>query len=414
MPAPSPARTATHLSSILFLLSALAACGGDAHRPAGEWTGTVDTLANGTVVVRNSADGVWDEASAWTVEEELRLGTAEGDGPELFGSVYDVAVDPAGRIYVLDQQAQEIRVFGADGTHLRTIGRKGGGPGEFAHAIGMRWDAEGRLWVVDTQNARYSAFDTAGVYQMAVRRESHFTRVPWIGGFDGEGRIWDSAMRTDAKPDERSEILVAFRADPEAPAPLDTLWLPTRQGERFMLLNEHGLPRMSAAVPFTTGIVWHFDPARQHLWSADTDRYRIALQTVRGDTLRVIERAHEPLSVTAEDRRKAIEDLAWFTEQGGKIDASRIPSTKPALGGFFTDDQGYLWVWPSAASEDAGRVLDVFDPNGRYLGRVRLPFPIGYFRPLIVGDRIYAITHDELEVPYVVRARIVGRGAAVE
>jgi sugar lactone lactonase YvrE len=402
------------IPALILLSLNLAACGSDARPTAGEWTGTVDTLASGTVVVRNPAQGVWDEASAWTVEEELRLGTADGDGPELFGSIYDVAVDPAGRIYVLDQQAQEVRVFDAEGAYLRTIGRKGGGPGEFEHAVGMRWDSEGRLWVVDTRNARYSAFDTAGVYQTAVRRESGFTRVPWIGGFDGEGRLWDSAMRFDAKPGEHSEILVAFRADPDAPAPLDTLWLPTRQGERFMLLYENGLPRMSATVPFTTDIAWHFDPARQRLWSADTDRYRIALQDVRGDTLRIIERAHQPLPVTAEDRRKAIEGLAWFTEQGGKVDASRIPSVKPALGSFFTDDQGYLWVWPTTTSEDAGPVLDVFDPEGRYLGRVRLPFPVGYFRPLIVGDRIYAITQDELEVPYVVRARIVGRGAAVE
>jgi sugar lactone lactonase YvrE len=402
------------IPALILLSLNLAACGSDARPTAGEWTGTVDTLASGTVVVRNPAQGVWDEASAWTVEEELRLGTADGDGPELFGSIYDVAVDPAGRIYVLDQQAQEVRVFDAEGAYLRTIGRKGGGPGEFEHAVGMRWDSEGRLWVVDTRNARYSAFDTAGVYQTAERRESGFTRVPWIGGFDGEGRLWDSAMRFDAKPGEHSEILVAFRADPDAPAPLDTLWLPLQQGEVYTILNEHGLPRMSAPVPFSTRVEWHFDPARQHLWSANTGRFRIALQNVRGDTLRIIERSYEPLPVTAEDRRRAIEEYSWFTEQGGRIDASRIPSVKPALGRFFTDDQGYLWVWPTTTSEDAGPVLDVFDPEGRYLGRVRLPFPVGYLRPLIVGDRIYAITQDELEVPYVVRARIVGRGAAVE
>jgi sugar lactone lactonase YvrE len=395
-------------------LSTLAGCGHEERGSVGHWAGTVDTLASGTIVVRNPAGGMWDEASAWTVVEELRLGTADGDGPELFGSIYDVAVDGAGRIYVLDQQAQEVRVFDAEGAYLRTIGRKGSGPGEFKNPFALHWDSEGRLWVIDPGNARYSVFDTTGTYHSMVRRESHFLRMPWPGGFDAEGRLWDSAMLPETRPGERNEVLVAIRADTVAAVPVDTLRLPVYQGEQFHLSNTEGIRFTTVNVPFSSQLAWHFEATRQRLWSATTDRYRITLQNARGDTLRIIERAHEPVPVTAEERTMVIEELAWFTKQGGQIDASRIPSIKPALQGFFTDDQGYLWVEPTAPSEEAGRVLDVFDPEGRYLGRVRLPFLAGYFRPLIVGDRIYAITQDELEVPYVVRARIVGRGAAVE
>jgi hypothetical protein len=238
--------------------------------------------------------------------------------------------------------------------------------------------------------------------------------MPWPGGFDTEGRIWDSAILPETHPGERNEVLVAIRADTVASVPLDTLWLPAHRREQFHLSNAEGMRTMAVSVPFSAQLAWHYVPVGQRLWSAATDRYRIALQDVRGDTLRIIERAHEPLPVTAEERAEAIEKLAWFTKQGGRIDMARIPSTKPALQSFFTDDQGYLWVVPTTPSEDAGRVLDVFDPEGRYLGRMLLSFSLGHFRPLIIGDRMYAITQDELEVPYVVRARIVGRGAAVE
>ena len=96
-----------------------------------EWRGTIDTTAGGTIVVSNPAQGLWDSASAWRVVEELRIGTAEGSGPDLFGNVGAIEVDGLGRLWVAETQAQELRVFDREGGHVRTVGRKGGGPGEF-------------------------------------------------------------------------------------------------------------------------------------------------------------------------------------------------------------------------------------------------------------------------------------------
>lgn len=48
---------------------------------------------------------------------------------------------------------------------------------------------------------------------------------------------------------------------------------------------------------------------------------------------------------------------------------------------------------------------DVFDEGGRYLGVTRMP--TGFTPTLFLGDRIYGVALDELEVPYVVRLRVV-------
>ena len=53
----------------------------------------------------------------------------------------------------------------------------------------------------------------------------------------------------------------------------------------------------------------------------------------------------------------------------------------------------------------AGQDYDLFDPDGRFLGRVQLPVPMNAVRR-VVGDHIYGVTQDELGVPYVIRARI--------
>ena len=122
----------------------------------------------------------------------------------------------------------------------------------------------------------------------------------------------------------------------------------------------------------------------------------------------VFSRDFHPLPVTSAEIDTAMVSLDWFTQQGGRIDRSRLPSEKPALVSLYVDEEEQLWVLPVTADGDRGRLLDVFDVDGRYLGRLRLPFemrtgPIPVFR----NGSIYAVTMDEFGVPYVVQARIV-------
>jgi len=42
-----------------------------------------------------------------------------------------VDADEAGKVYVLDRKAGQIKVFDPQGNFLRAIGRRGQGPGEF-------------------------------------------------------------------------------------------------------------------------------------------------------------------------------------------------------------------------------------------------------------------------------------------
>lgn len=52
-------------------------------------------------------------------------------------------------------------------------------------------------------------------------------------------------------------------------------------------------------------------------------------------------------------------------------------------------------------------VPDVFDPAGRYLGRMALPFALtAWPRPLFRTGWVYGVVRDERDVPFVVSARI--------
>jgi sugar lactone lactonase YvrE len=117
--------------------------------------------------------------------------------------------------------------------------------------------------------------------------------------------------------------------------------------------------------------------------------------------------------VTSADVDQARENLDSFVKAGGKPDWSRIPDVKPAFDELMVDDSGYLWVRLVSGGESEDRLFDVFDPEGRYLGQVVSPFPIAFYPPPIIrGGLVYAVTRDELEVPFLVRARIEEPGGA--
>jgi len=384
---------------VLPLLILPAACSSAGSTPA--WEGSIDTLASGTVVVTNPSSGIWDSATAWRVVEQVRIGTLDDVGPELFGRVTALEMDAAGRIYVLEGQAQEIRVFDRDGAFIRTIGRKGGGPGEFNQPIGMAWSKAGDLWVIDPQNNRISIIDTAGAFVGSHPAIGGWIYMPWPGGFDTAGAFYTYVPDLVNRP---GMFLVRYDT---ALNPLDSLRPPQFPGDQefFELRSERGF--MRTGVPFTPSLEWSLTTAGD-FWAALTGPYELFRVNGRGDTLRRVTRTFDPVPVTGEDVDSAIAGLEWFTSQGGKVDRSRIPGVKPALRDLFVADDGHLWVAPTTRDRaDRGYVFDIFDPDGRYLGQVRLPFALSSYPPPVIRNGILlGVTEDELEVPFVVRARI--------
>src|SRR5690606_6414550 len=277
-----------HATAPLALAIAVltAACGASDGGAAARWAGTVDTLPSGHIVVKNPDAPLWRPGEEWRVVEELRIGRADGNGPDLFGRISSLAVDPGGRIWVLEGQAQELRVFGPDGQYIRTVGRKGGGPGEFAQAVQVELGPDGNIWVMDPSNNRHSVFDTAGTYLEGKRALGGFVILPWPGGFDREGRYYSPV------PMRGEGFRWALVMHDAAYQPVDTLEPPRDPVEREDFRSPDG--RISARVPFSGGLVWQPSPAGT-IWALVTDQYRLFELTPDGDTLRTITRRFTPL-----------------------------------------------------------------------------------------------------------------------
>lgn len=352
--------------------------------------------------------GAWKAGQEWRLVEEARIGSADAEGPAAFGSVVGLAIDPLDRVWVADGQNQELRVFDARGAHVRTIGKKGGGPEEFGQLAGMDWGADGNLWVLDGGNQRYAVYDTAGALVATHPRRNNMLMIPWPGGIDDQGRVYDVAPTGD----DEAERIVRFGADLQ---PTDTFAVPPYEDQYFEVTSMGGRGGqgsrsiMRINVPFSPTQQWRVDPAG-NVWIARTERYRLERRGFDGAAPLVVERPTSPVKVTAADRERVLGRYKEFQQRGGTVDVSRIPEHYPAMQSFFFGDDGHLWVIPALGPDRMA--MDVFDPAGTYLGRVTppgrvVPGPPPAFR----GSRVAGLVRDEddVETVWIMRLEKPGR-----
>lgn len=403
----------SYAATAAALLIVLPGCAAD--HPAAGMSTTVDTLPDGATLVRHAPppDGV---PVTWRLEEELRIGTMDGGGPAQFGRVGGLAVAEDGRIAVLDAQAQDIRLFDADGRHLRTLGRKGGGPGEMEGANGIVFGPDGLLRVLDGRNARISYFHLDDGFVRSHPYTPMSLSWMWDGVLDEDGVLWANHFVRATKPGERGYS--AYVGYDSAGAVADTLehpegvsdpsredpgaWTVKRDGRTLAMISVPYYPRQQ-----------HLLDSRLRIWTTveGDPAYRLERRPPGGDATLVLqtERPLHPVNAAAADSL-----AASFEERfGASFDRSKIPEMGPAILSFFIDDDTRLWVVARTEHTDSVRTLDSYDAeDGRWLGTLVTDVPlIPHPRPVIRGDRLWTVVRDELGVQYVVRARLVAAAA---
>jgi hypothetical protein len=184
--------------------------------------------------------------------------------------------------------------------------------------------------------------------------------------------------------------------------------LPPFRVARFELRRADGMTPVS--VPFAPKQLLVLDP-RGFVWSGVGDRYRIVQHRHGGETVRIVEREARPVPVSAAERAEAMASLRGFMEAGGRVDTASIPRQKPVFSQLLLDPDGGFWVRPALPEAAEGAAFDVFDEEGRYLGRVALPGGMDEVpQPVIRGGAIYGVARDSAGTQQVVRARIVKEG----
>ena len=155
-------------------------------------------------------DVAWHQVFKFSHDGRLLLKVGErgkpGDDSSHFNRPTDVAVAPDGSFYVSDGYGNSrVLKFGADGKFLLQWGTKGKESGQFDLPHGIALDAAGRLYVVDRKNERVQVFDSNGKY-LTEWKSPHFASPQDIKIAD-DGTVFVAEGGNDKLPD-RTGILV--------------------------------------------------------------------------------------------------------------------------------------------------------------------------------------------------------------
>lgn len=356
------------LGLMVFIATTVAAAAAQA-----KWKGSI-TKEGEVTVVKNPKEPLYN-TPVLELREELSIGGPDAQGDAAFGPTRSVVVDDSGAVYVLDQQDADVKVFNASGKYLRTIGRKGQGPGELEFPMTLSLDrAKGEL-VVQLQSRGLVFFKTDGTY---LRQLSLKGLISGRGRVDSRGQIYILEIALD----ETGSRYVTKKLAPDASllAVIGETPAPAGPGNRV---------RAFLPVPY-----FLIDREDRFVYGLP-ESYEVRIYgPAEAKALRKITRAYDPVAVTAEERAERERDVP----PGMKADFD-FPKNHSAYTRFFLSDAGHIFVQTWEMTKDGRSIHDVFDAEGRFIGRLPLK-PSGVE---ILKGKYYALEEDEEGYPYIKR-----------
>ncbi len=407
------------------------------------------TPQHGDTIVRTAGRPVF--ARGGTLVPELTIGVAEGAEEYMFGNVGDVLALRDGSTLVVDTRAFAIRQYDAKGTHVRTIGRRGQGPGEYTRPSKLAELPDGRILLVDGGNARVNVYARNG-------EPVESWSLAFAGGNVASSRIVLDTTGTVVVPvyaygGGRTEGQLLLRFAPNGRV-VDTLNAPVFAYDPPNAEVKNARGNGVAVIPFYPVTRWAWSPLGYFV-TGDANRYAFELRIPRptrtsgnaaipamryrgptapwnaGDPIVSVRHATTPVPISDEQRsvaKSGVEAILKQMEPTYRYSGPEIPGVKPPWKDLRVGEDGTIWVHLSMPGErympdepairppNAGPVLprwrepavyDVFEPGGRYLGRVTRPDNVTMMR--MTKDRVWGSVSDDDDVEVVTRFRIEWR-----
>ena len=330
-----------------LLLIVLAGCGRQESRVEKVMEEGIEVVLNGTDPyelpgMRNA----YDLEEEWVIDLE-----AEDVAQAGLYQISTFAVDADGNTYILSSRSDENHIFKftPDGTFERSFGQHGQGPGELGRPTEVALSPDRELLVVDPDNAKLVYLDRDGLLlrEVILDRNIPFVLPLSNGNFVVFGRL---------RPD-MDEKYLKYRLElcDENFEPLKTL-------DEYRMENFRVTGRIRGILPgfggaAGGGMIFVGNEIRDYeIWAYDQ----------KGGLVRKIWKNHRPLPVSDQIRERAlaryndnVKSMVFFHE------------TLPPFLTLAADEEGSLYVVTFGEGDSPGEnVIDVFNPDGAYVGRL--------------------------------------------
>jgi len=349
-----------------------------------EWKGTIETKGD-VIIVRNPKEPIYSEPVLELTEDLVVEGSEEAE-ERMFQSISMLDVDEEGRLYILDEQAGNIKVFDRDGGFTKTIGRKGQGPGEFGLPISLTLTPDRQIIVNDMGQRKLLFFDRDGKYLKQLSIADKFLFFGPRMTADG-----DMIVMHTIPSDKPETFLEKFGPD----------------FEPILTFTSAHVERPPVADIFValhmTRLLWNVIPDDIVIWAdMKNPDYELYEHNMDGTLIRIISKEFDPIVITAEDRGKLMDRAFGDNPTRDQWDV-RFPETYPPFSGFSFDDTGRIFVKRYEKETHQDDILfDIFDPEGKYIAKMRFDM-----NPLIWKKGLmYAIEENEEGFQVIKRYRV--------
>lgn len=371
--------------------------------------------------------------------ERLSIGSVDGPAEYTFAALASVAIGRDGRVMVLDAPfvgRPILRLFDPRGQFLRQVGNVGNGPGEYVRPSAVAAFPDGRFLLLDHLERRLTVYSANGDYLSSWSIPHYHVILGYRNSLqispNGTISIRFVLSRTTAGHETHAVARISSDG-----AVIDTLLVPsiapielvvrtTRAGSITAVPTEHLVP---------------YSPRTFSLWSplgyfitARSDRYALDLRLPHrrdGNELHPQWRTGDLVfSIRASASRVSVSRAERAEQRNFKLQQFRnmrvapsgpipdVPANKPFFRDVLVATDGRIWVLIHAPSEryqppqvrlPSGRMAatvgwreearaDVFEPSGRYVGRVAMPADVSIL--VVHGNDLWGSARDELGVPF--------------
>lgn len=343
--------TIKYLATAVFAIGLILGIGCEKQETA--WNGTIET-ENGVSIIKNPKEPMYGEPVLELTEDLVIKGSEETD-EQMFQSINTLDVGDQGYLFILDEQAGNIKVFDHNGNFRKTIGRKGQGPGEFGMPISVFLSQQNQIIVNDMGQRKIQYFDRDGNY---LKEFSIADKFLFFGPMvTSKGDL----VATYTIPQEEP-VTVLQKFNPEFESLLSFASIPLNPPPVLNIFIARSLTSLRWALTYTDEIIWG---------DINNPEYELRCHDSDGKLTRIITKDYDPLPITAEDRDRLMEETFGDSPTRDQWDI-RFPNNFPPFSGFSFNDLGHLFVKRyEKEKHEGGNLYDIFDAEGKYIAQMR-------------------------------------------